>query len=250
MTDRIDSKTLSRMRRVLNRYDPNQPRDPKGTSTGGQWTSERGTDNALQETFRDALSKIQKRYKGDLSNVTVASGENSRGAAGHIGEGEKVFISSKGNVFESEEEEKKRLEGYIKRYKRRLDNADLTSAERDRFRSEIRRYEDMIKNYVPYTVPQSQEEIYTHEIAHVIQGQLQAGEVGGITDLLPPSKNPKPYKETLFSRFTKMKIDYPVSEYGGSSFDEYFAESFVLYMRGKSDKIHPDLLNLFERAMK
>lgn len=45
----------------LNSYDPNQPRDPKGSSTGGQWTRTK------------SITRIEKTFKGTHLSSNIES---------------------------------------------------------------------------------------------------------------------------------------------------------------------------------
>lgn len=55
----------------LNAYDPNQPRDPKGSSTGGQWTSERITIpvSKVAPKGRSLLFSFKKGVKAKSEEV-------------------------------------------------------------------------------------------------------------------------------------------------------------------------------------
>jgi hypothetical protein len=196
-----------------------------------------------------ALGKVQDIYRGDLSGVTIQYGENERGAGGFVGERESIFVNPS-QSFMTAEEEKDGIRSRIQRYEDKLKNTDLSDEERRNFTDKLNEYKDKLDNYIPYTLPESENEIVIHELGHVIYAQVEMGEIDGVTDLLPPSKNPTPYSETMMNNFVSMRNAYPVSEYGNKNFDEYFSESFVLYVREDYDKIHPDLLNLFRRISK
>jgi len=210
-----------------------------------------GNLETIKTTGNKTIDEIQKWYKGDLSNVKINTGENARGAAGFVGYDEKIYLSENiGNDFEAKTQEIARLEKSVSRIDRRLQEDELPKELKDFLISQKQDYENRIKNYIPYTVAKNKEDILVHELGHIVQGQLEIEEIKGIKDLLPPSKNPLSYDKTLFVKFSEMRISYPVSEYGITDFDEYFAESFVLYNRKEYEKIHPDLLELFKRITK
>lgn len=196
-----------------------------------------------------ALSKVQDIYKGDLSGVTIQRGENDRGAAGHVGERESVFLSSN-QSFTTPEEDKQQLQNRINRYADKLKGQDLSDEERAGFTEKLNQYKDKLDSYIPYTMPENEDEIIVHELGHVISAQVAMGKIEGVTDLLPPSQNPTPFENTMMANFATMRDQYPISEYGNKDFDEYFSEAFVLYVRGDTEKIHPDLLDLFVRISK
>ncbi len=195
------------------------------------------------------IQKVQDVYKGDLSGVTVQYGENSRGAGGFVGEKESIFINQNQN-FGSPEDDKQRIQSRIDRYEQKLKDPDLSDYEKQDYTNKLNEYKQKLQDYIPYTIPQNEGEIITHELGHVIYTQIEMGMIDGVNDLLPPSLNPTPYNQTMMSNFVEMRDSYPVSEYGNTNFDEYFSESFVLYMRGDYNTIHPDLLDLFKRISK
>lgn len=50
----------------LNSYDPNQPREPKGSETGGQWTKAGGSETK-------SITRIEKTFKGTHLSSNIES---------------------------------------------------------------------------------------------------------------------------------------------------------------------------------
>lgn len=67
MSVRKDSRKMFFNTGVINAYNPDQPRDPKGSSTGGQWKS-KGT--------KIEVTRIKKTFKGTHLSSNLESLEN------------------------------------------------------------------------------------------------------------------------------------------------------------------------------
>ena len=76
-----------------------------------------------------------------------------------------------------------------------------------------------------------------------------------VTDFLPPSvlrERGVDYASQLSSRIDSIaaREGRKLGEYATTSGSEYFAESFVAFIKGDVDKVHPDLIDIFRKVTK
>jgi len=106
------------------------------------------------------------------------------------------------------------------------------------------------------TVAKNKEEIIVHEYGHIIQERLMNDEKYFGYGFSRPSMYyergiGEQARESLGQRLFSIAKNKGglISEYATTNDQEYFCESFVLYVRGKKwhDKINPELLDVFKR---
>ena len=92
-----------------------------------------------------------------------------------------------------------------------------------------------------------------HELAHGIETDLMFGEFEEITDLMSPEllrQRGIPFSDSLWpqSDIIASTEGLKISEYATTNNNEYFAESFVRYMQGRTEVINSRYLNIFKQV--
>jgi SPP1 gp7 family putative phage head morphogenesis protein len=107
---------------------------------------------------------------------------------------------------------------------------------------------------IRFGVSDTQADVIVHELGHNIQTDLITGKFNDITDFLPPSKLRElgiDYEKTLGARLERIAKarGHLLSEYATTNDGEYFAEAFTLYMRGETQEINTELLDIFRKIV-
>jgi len=150
------------------------------------------------------------------------------------------------------ERKKKRLENL--KLKLKLDKT-LSVDEKSALTKKINRQQKSLNvlQEKPFSsVTTSRYDLVVHELGHGIESTLRVfGEKLGIYDFLAPSRLRElgiKFDDTLGAR-----LDYiaktkglKIGEYATKNAEEYFAESFVAFMKGQTEKIDPRVLKLFK----
>ena len=106
-----------------------------------------------------------------------------------------------------------------------------------------------------FSVPETLDEIVTHELGHAVELDLQMGAFPDIIDFLPPSElralghDPANFLGMRLETIAKQR-GHLLSEYATTDGGEYFAEAFTAYMKGEREGIVGELLNVFDGVMR
>ena len=97
------------------------------------------------------------------------------------------------------------------------------------------------------------QDMLIHESGHAVHGNLSFGLHGDVTDFLPPSelnKLGKSYRENLGAVLDSIAKEEgsKISQYAEKNAEEYFAESWLLFVKGgNNNKINKRLLGIFKK---
>jgi len=135
----------------------------------------------------------------------------------------------------------------------KLDSLDITNEERSAIVKKIKRQKEKIKDYknVRWGVGENMDDVITHELGHQIEFALDTNSSFGHDFLRPSLLREKgiKYESTLQSQMDVLAYEKGglVSEYATKNGQEYFAESFLSYMKGETGIVDSRLISVFDK---
>ncbi len=152
-----------------------------------------------------------------------------------------------------------RAQKRIAKTKARLASDEIWGeSQRRMLRERIAQYEQTIKEYKtnPFSrVTLNKQDLIRHELGHAMHTELMLeGQKYGIHTFLPPSAMEKvgfSFEGSLAQQL------YPIAkregmrlgEYAMKNDNEYFAESFVAFLKGRENLVNPRLIRIFRRLL-
>jgi hypothetical protein len=132
---------------------------------------------------------------------------------------------------------------------------DLDPDYKSKVINKIERLKNIKKPSGRFGVADDLEDVIIHEYGHMIKFDLESGYFPEITDFLTPSEMRKQgvkFADSLSAKMDKIAIEKgaSISEYATTNSEEYFAESFLSFIKGNTKNIDSRLLTIFRKITK